>query len=135
MTEVNISSLWTVSSVIFGFQLTALAWRINRETQMEMRCEITWLTIADGFVFLSVLVLIAGVFVGPILGIINNGTAAKLFGLSLIIFASTPLILAGHYNLFYKDESPRPQVTKQEGWALLVSSLAISFYTVGWWLF
>jgi hypothetical protein len=65
--DLSMSALWTVAAVVFGFQSAALSWRITREIEMEARGELTWVTIPDGVVVLSILFLIGGVYIAPIL--------------------------------------------------------------------
>lgn len=133
MHDLSISSLWTVAAVVFGFQLAALSWRISREVHMESQGERTWVTFADGIVLLSTLILVVGVFLAPILTDISAGNAARLFGLSLVLFASAPVVLAGHYNLFRQHQkAPRDHVTTQERWSLTVPALFSVGYGVAW---
>ena len=107
---------------------------------MELRGERTWLTVADGAVGVSFLVIALGVFVAPVSGSISVNMAAKFFGMSSLLFAVVPFILAGHYNLYcswgkYKRRrlARRDRVTKQE-WAAIVVSCAL--VTSGaWWIF
>lgn len=87
----TIFHLWTVAAVVFGFQMAALAWRINREVYMEEKCRITWLPWADRMVYSSVLILIGGVFIAPFFGNVPLRWVVWLFGLALVIFAATPL--------------------------------------------
>ena len=130
--ELSISSLWTVAAIVLGFQLAALSWRINREVDMESEGEPTWVTLTDGIVFLSVLILVGGVFLAPILADVSVKIAAMWLGLSLILFVSAPIVLAGHYNLLLDHEGPRDRITAQEKWALIVPVLLIVCYGVLW---
>ena len=99
--EVQLSQLWTAASVLAGFQVAALTWRIKRELEMEAEGETTWVTLPDGFVVASFLVLVFGVFAAPILcSSIEANTAAKWFVLALVLFVSSVFVLAGHYNLY-----------------------------------
>ena len=122
MESLQLSQLWTVAVVLAGFQVAALTWRINREIYVEERGttkptrnrqptgdeetngnrkrEPTWVTIADGFVFVSFMLLIFGVFAAPVFSAMTVECAARLLGLSLVIFGVSPVVLAGHYNLY-----------------------------------
>ncbi len=126
-------SLWTVSAVVLGFQIAALAWRLKRELEMEEAGKPTWIPIPDAMVFLSMLILVGGVFLAPILGDIDANLTLRLFGLSLVILASTPVVLAGHYDLFRRKKGCRGWVTTQEKWALTVPALFGSAYGIAWW--
>lgn len=90
--SLTLSQLWTVAATLGGFQVVALAWRISREVYMEERYETTWLTLADGFVALSFLVLIGGVFLAPTWGVPTTA-AVRLLGLALVIFAPAVFVL------------------------------------------
>ena len=99
---------------------------------MEEMGQRTWLTLADGMVALSFLVLIGGVFLSPMFGATSTN-AVRLLGLALTLFAPSVFVLAGHYNLYSdwgvrydKDgcKSPRDRCTKQE---LVATSIAAPF--------
>ena len=98
--SIDLAQLWTVAVVLVGFEVAALAWRFNRELAMEADDQPTWLTFADLFVGLSVLVLVFGVFAAPLFGTLTTYWAVRLFGLSLVFFVSSAVVLAGHYNLY-----------------------------------
>ena len=128
------SGLLQAAVVVLGFQMVALAWRLHREVYMEERSERIWFTAADVLTYLSLLVLIGSVFVLPAFVEVRTTTTEKWFGLSLVIFASTPLVLAGHYNLFVqsKKSGGRDRLTGQEMWALAVVIAAVIAYLVAW---
>ena len=131
---IELPQLWTAAVVLAGFQIAALTWRIRREIEMEDEGEETWVTSADGFVSASLFVLIGGVFCGPALGVVEKDLAGKLFGLALMLFACSPIILAGHYNLYCrwdKDRS-RDRLTKQEMAAIGFATLLLLGYAA-WW--
>ena len=139
--SLTLSQIWTVAATLGGFQVVALAWRISREVYMEERNETTWLTLADGFVALSFLVLIGGVFLTPVWGV-STSDAVKLMGLALVIFAPSIFILAGHYNLYsewgveYDDNGeklPRDRCTRQELSLVLIAVVVIATYGILAW--
>ena len=136
MESIQLSHLWTAASVLAGFQIAALTWRFQREIAMEQQGYRTWLTIGDAIAMISFLVLLSGVFAGPVLDVVTIDLAAKLFGLSLVAFSAYPFVLAGHYNLYSRwgRRLPRDRVTKQERVALALSSALLVGYVVGWCL-
>ena len=104
---------------------------------MEAKGEDTWVTLADFLVAASFLVSVAFVFVAPLSGYASTEFGTKMFGLALMLFAASPFVLAGHYNLYpfgnRNDDEPRPNVTGQE-WATF--SLSILLVTGGaCWIF
>ena len=139
--SLSLSQIWTVAATLAGFQVVALAWRISREVYMEEKNETTWLTLTDGFVALSFLVLIGGVFLSPMWGVPTTD-AIKLLGLALVIFAPSVFVLAGHYNLYCDwgveydedgDKLSRGRCTKQEGLVSIIAVMVISTYgTLAW---
>ena len=140
--SLTLSQIWTVAATLGGFQVVALAWRISREIYMEERGETAWLTLADGFVATSFLVLIGGVFLAPIWGV-STSDAARLMGLALVIFVPAIFVLAGHYNLYGNcgvrfrtdgTRAPRDRFTKQEWWASGVGVLAALAYVSMMWI-
>lgn len=134
MESIQLSQLWTAAAVLAGFQVTALTWRLNREVAMEAEDERTWATFPDGYVAASFLVVVAGVFAAPLSGAASTEMAAKLFGVAMLIFAASPFVLAGHYNLYcsWGKSVPRPHVTKQEWTAVGVTTLLCA--GGAWWI-
>ena len=162
MTEsITLAQLWTVAAVLAGFQVTAFSWRINRELYMEERdnadkgqeftsvreadgkrkSEPTWVTFADGFVAISFLLLIFGVFAAPLFGTTTTDLATRLFGFALVLFGSSALVLAGHYNLYCElgvkyhangKRCRRGRVTTQEILAVVAAIILLGIYGV-WW--
>ena len=116
MESIQLSQLWTAAAVLAGFQVTALTWRLNREVAMEAEDETTWVTLPDGYVAASFLVVVVGVFAAPISGSASTEMAAKLLGVAMLVFGASPFVLAGHYSLYcsWGRNGPRPRVTKQE---------------------
>ena len=117
---------------MLGFQMAALAWRLNRELYMAQKKEITWIPWADRIIFASMLILIGGVFIAPVVGNASLEWAAWLFGLALVLFTLTPLVIAGHYDLYRFDpdrDAQHPRTT-QESWALVVVGLTTAGYAV-----
>ena len=133
MESVQLSQVWTAAAVLAGFQVTALTWRLNREVAMEGGSERTWVTLPDGYVAISFLVVVVGVFAAPLSGAASTDMAAKLLGVAMIVFAACPFVLAGHYNLYcsWGKSGPRPRVTKQE-WAAAGVSTALSVGGTSW---
>lgn len=129
--------LWTAASVLAGFQIAALSWRVKREVQMELIRQPTWVTLADFIAGLSFSILILGVFIAPALATDNVSidVSIKLLGLALVLFMSYPFVLAAHYNLYCKwgKEIPRRRVTKQEWVAVVICIILFISYLVYWW--
>ena len=135
MLLIALPQLWTAAVVLAGFQIAALTWRIRREIEMENKGEETWVTSADGIVLASLFVLIGGVFCGPALDVVDDASAGKLFGCALVLFACSPIVLAGHYNLYcsWDKDRPRDRMTKQEMAAIGFAALLPLGY-LGWWI-
>ncbi len=143
--------LWQVAAIFAGFQLAALSWRIRREVQIEedyarvdpwlrqeghvRRPPATWVTLADGLVGLS-LVMLAAVVAVPALGVLSFPFAVRLLGLAVLLFAAYPFVLAGHYNLYNvrRAGDPRSRVTTQEWVTLSIAGIPVAGYVLYWWL-
>ena len=89
---------------------------------MEAEDERTSITASDVIITLSFLLLTIGVFVIPLSCSECTGFAANMFGTALVLFAATPFVLFGHYNLYpFGDQyGRRPWITKQERVALVL---------------
>lgn len=141
MQSIDLAQLWTVAVVLVGFEVAALAWRFNRELAMEADDQPTWLTFADLFVGLSVLVVVFGVFAAPLFGTLTTYWAVRLFGLALVFFVSSAVVLAGHYNLYcelgvkYQPDGTRcgrSRVTTQERLAIGAAIILLGGYGALW---
>ena len=123
--------LWQAAAIVLGFKMAFLAWRIRRELEMERKGETTWVPFPEILTFLSAFLLVLGVFVlpilaGPDLPIPGKslGLSARIFGLSLVIFVLHPLLLAGHYNLFWREKNPSSSSTSRVRYRCSSSGLA-----------
>ena len=128
----NYAALWTVATVLLGFHIAALAWRMRRELDMQADGKTTWLTLTDWIMITSLLTLVVGVFILPILtsGNVSFEVVGVLFGLAVLMFSMTPIVLAGHYNLLKGPRGPemRPHRTTQEWWAFVLTILVVVVY-------
>ncbi len=97
---VGISELWTAAGVLLGFQVTSFLWRIAQEVDVASRDDICWLPPADLVNLAGMLVLVAGVFLAPILAIGDESVPLRAFGLAAVLFVGHCFALAGHYELF-----------------------------------
>ena len=139
MDSIDLSVVWSVSAILLGFQavvLTCRAWRVAREIDMVSRGDLAWLTAADAVIAVSMLILVFGVFVLPIVVSVELDTVVHLFGLSLTRLGGYPFVLAGHYDLYHRVErfNGRPRFTFQEGVVLAVWEVIILGYLLWWWL-
>ena len=92
--------MWIAAGVLFGFQVTSFAWRVNREITMASIDQPTWLPPADIMNLLSMVVLVVGVFIHPALGYESPEFRNYAFGLAMVLFVGYPFALAGHYELY-----------------------------------
>lgn len=98
--ELQLSDLWTAAGVLLGFQITAFAWRISREVEMASQGETSWIPPADFINLISMVITSVGCFVLPGIGVLHVQMAAKLLGLSTLLFVGHTFSLAAHYELF-----------------------------------
>ena len=133
--EFQLSHIWTAAAVLAGFHIAAFTWRVNREIKMESECRDTWVTLADGIAFASFLVVVIGVFAGPVRGAYSTETAARFLGVAFLIFAAQPVVTAGHYNLYcsWGKDQCRDRVPKQERVAFAIAVPAVIGSSV--WMF
>ena len=78
------------------------------------------------------------VFALPLKMDLSAELTAKFLGMGLFLFATHPIVLAGHYNLYCSwgknegENAGRPRITKQEIAAFLISVVLV---LVGsWWI-
>lgn len=105
--NIQLMDIWTAAGVLLGFQATAFSFRVQREVDVsEKRDDLTWLPPADMVNLFSMLVLVIGVFVLPILGFVGQNFIKYSFGLAVLLFLGYPFALAGHYEM-YNNASTR----------------------------
>ena len=103
---IDLKDLWTAAGVLLGFQITAFAWRIERETRQKL----VWLPPADYLNLLAMLVTVLGVFVAPIFGVASVQAARVFFGLATLLFLGHAVALAAHYELLFTRGRVRTKV-------------------------
>ena len=101
----QLMDIWTAAGVLLGFQATAFSFRVQREVPMGDKNAITWLPPADMVNLFSMLVLVIGVFVLPILGFVGQNFIKYSFGLAVLLFVGYPFALAGHYDMYNNKTS------------------------------
>ena len=95
-----LESLWGPTGVILGFQMTIFSWRLLEERKVGYRGKTPWLTPSDYLNLSGMLILVFGIYLLPILDIINLKISKILFGLGVFIFIGQALGTAAHYQLF-----------------------------------
>jgi hypothetical protein len=131
MKSMEISDLWTPTGLILGFQMTLFSWRLKEERIVGREGDIPWLTPSDYMNILGMLILLFGIYLLPILGLIEIELAKVLFGLGLFLFVGQAIGTAGHYQLFNRTK-PRIFIwfPKQEKIALLLFSVISLIYLI-----
>jgi ACR3 family arsenite efflux pump ArsB len=123
--------MWIAAGVLFGFQVTSFAWRINREVTMAAIDQPTWLPPADIVNLFSMLVLVAGVFIHPALGYDSPEFRNYAFGLAMVLFVGYPFALAGHYELYIPKIRDRSlYFPKQEKIIISIITLMAIIYLI-----
>jgi hypothetical protein len=100
---VELADIWTVAGVLLGFQVSSFVWRLSREISVGESNHVTWLPPADIVNLVSMIILVIGVFVVPILGILDSTLPEQAFGLALLLFVGYPFAIAGHYDMYNKN--------------------------------
>ncbi|MFQ5961472.1 MAG: hypothetical protein ACE5MG_08740 [Candidatus Methylomirabilales bacterium] len=126
--EIPLSDIWVAAGFLIGLQAAAFTWRVSREIAVSERGDITWLPPADLLNLLAMLVAFLGVFVPPIVGLRTPNVPQVALGLSIVLFASYPFALAGHYDLYVKGPRSYKYATGQEVIAIAVALLAATAY-------
>lgn len=129
--DIQLADVWTASGVLIGFQVTSFVWRISREVEVGEEDDITWLPPADILNLTSMVVAMVGVFVLPILGIVDLNFTKLSFGLAVLLFVSFPFALAGHYDM-YNNKTPRSFLyfTSQEKVVVAITTILVIIYLV-----
>lgn len=103
--SIQLADIWVVAGMLLGFQVASFTWRISREIEVGQTGDLTWLPPADILNLISMVVIMTGVFVFPILGFAGLNFAEHSFGLAAVIFIGYPFALAGHYEMYNNETS------------------------------
>lgn len=127
----SISDLWTPTGVVLGFQMTLFSWRLAREVEIGDKGDIPWLTPSDYMNIVGMLILVFGVYLLPIMNIVNLDISTILFGLGIFLFIGQALGIAGHYQLFNtKKKREFMWFPKQEKNVLLIATIVSLSYLI-----
>jgi hypothetical protein len=79
----------------------------------------------------SMLITVVGVFILPVLGIVDLVFSSRAFGLALLLFVGYPFALVGHYDMYNKN-TPRSYsyLPTQEKVVLILVLIAAIIYIV-----
>ena len=125
--------LLTTAAILLGFELTAFAWRIQREIFMARRDERTWLPLADWAILLAVLFTGLGLLLSLLE--VEERPVRFVIGIAILCVVAYPFALAGHYDLYRPISRPcgRPWRTDQESIAVSCLLLAAGAFTIWFW--
>ena len=129
--DIQLADIWTAAGVLIGFQVTSFVWRISREVEVGKEGDFTWLPPSDILNLLSMVVVMVGVFVLPILGLADMNFIKIAFGLAVLLFVSHPFALAGHYDM-YNNKTPRSLLyfPLQEKVVIAITTILVIIYIV-----
>jgi hypothetical protein len=100
----ELKDLITAGGLLLGFQLTSFSWRISQETKTAEKGDIVWLSPADYLNLLAMIITVVGIFIAPILGLIDIQVVQILLGLVALLYLGHALALAGHYELYSRGQ-------------------------------
>jgi hypothetical protein len=92
--------IWTPTGIILGFQMTLFSWRLSEEAKVGDAGDIPWLIPSDYVNILGMLVLVIGVYLLPIMNLVDIGFCKISFGFGAFLFIGQALGTAAHYQLF-----------------------------------
>jgi hypothetical protein len=95
--------LWTVASVILGFQITAFIFRLQRETTLPW--EDRHFPACEYLNLVSIALSVAGVFVMPLVWGVQASTVKGMFAAAMSLFAFYPLAVAAHYRILFRSKA------------------------------
>jgi hypothetical protein len=112
--------VWTAAGIIVAFFGLAFTLRIKREADIRSRTigkeTVYWLPPAEFVMLASLVVVLIGVFVLPVLGA-GLEFARYALGWGFLLLAGYPLALAGHYEiLFGRVSKDRQEEIAEKGY-------------------
>ena len=125
--SLEFTQLWMAAGVLIGFQVSSFGWRISREADVDEAVS-TWLPPADIVNLFSMMVTALGIFILPILGLINTEFSLLAFGFAMLLFVGYPFALAGHYDMFNKGPRSFDYFPRQEKIVIAIIAIAAAAY-------
>jgi len=127
----DLKDLWTAGGVLLGFQVTSFSWRISEEAKVGDKGDYTWIPPADILNLIAMLVATLGIFVLPVVGLVDVAFVKASFALSTLLFVGHSFAIAGHYELF----NPRTRRSfkyfpLQEKCVVLIVALVVIVYFI-----
>jgi hypothetical protein len=101
----SVKFLWTVASVILGFQIAAFIFRMQRETGPDI---VEWerhLPVCEYLNLSSIVIFIGGVFILPLVRQGQDATARGMFAAAMTLFALYPFAVAAHYHILLREKA------------------------------
>ena len=98
--NIQVADIWIAAGVMMGFQVTSFAWRISREVSVGETRDLTWLPPADMVNLASMVTIVIGVYLLPILNLVDTIFLKSSFGLAVLLFVGYPFALVGHYDMY-----------------------------------
>jgi hypothetical protein len=106
------ATLATIASIISGFGIAMLFFRIQRELQMHEQLEVNWIPWADRLLITATLISLLLV----IFPLVTFGTTSSVLGFASAACAAATLMVAGyvpgilaHYRLFLGSQRKGPR--------------------------
>ncbi len=129
MAESNIGILITVASIITGFGITMLFFRIQRELDMSAKGEPIWIPYSDWLMVCAILislilVILPGILDSVSLGWLSRIPKAASIASIILIIGYIPGILA-HYRLIFGRGKIGPRYNPEPPEKIIVLATAI----------
>jgi hypothetical protein len=93
--------LWSVVSVILGFQITVFVFRLQRETSLR-NWEVRHFPLCEYLNLVSIWLSVVGVFIMPLVG---RPPMKGLFAAAMILFAFYPVAATAHYRILFRRKA------------------------------
>jgi len=134
------SDLIAVATVVAGFGLAVLVFRIQRESEMRKAGEVAWIPLADWLLIVATLASLLCVVLPTILVVpsdrVANVAAAVCAG-TVVLAAGYPLAILAHYELILgvgghgdRPIPTRPNPTRPELAIVVLTALAAAILGV-----
>ena len=127
-----IGLLWTVASVILGFQITAFIFRLQRETTLKW--EERHFPGCGYLNLVSIALSVAEVFVMPLVWRAHPSTVKGMFTAAVSLFAFYPFAVAAHYKILFRAKAAGNSDTFCSPLEAILSVTALlTAGTLGYW--
>lgn len=135
----DVATLATIASLIAGFGIAMLFFRIQREIEMNNRSERIWIPTADWLLVAATVICLAMVLLPLVSGFFESRTAARVAAAScsgsILLVVGYVFAILAHYRLILGFGRSGPRDNPEPSERVLVMVTCVASISLSTWVF